>query len=308
MWPDSVLVELLLVGAAGFVVAPLLGVGIARIRGPLTWTRGLIGAVMIPIAWSVLDQLTTRAARLALDAQQLSVARYCALAFTVGWIVEAALIGALATALWRAFESSPRASLNPSKPYFCVPSHGSFSLVLRKPASIVDPFNKGRSVRVGTVAALLGGLMLGGCGSSTAPRLAVPGTWNYQAQAQVSTGGTCAVAATMTFTQTEPATGDTVFTGTYTNATITCEISGVQTVLGPYTGIIQGAVDAQGHVGFQCDYDSYTSGPQSWETAGTISGESMAGGPYGPGMGMNLQIVAGGQDLILAGTWSAKRQ
>jgi hypothetical protein len=109
-------------------------------------------------------------------------------------------------------------------------------------------------------------LVLAGCSSSTSPQDSVNGSWSYQASNLAGDGVSCSVSgATLILSQ----TGST-FTGTYTNAKITCQVGGQQAVIGTFNGNVVNGVVSGDSVSFEFDTSAFTN-------TGTISGASMSG-------------------------------
>ncbi len=126
------------------------------------------------------------------------------------------------------------------------------------------PFVAG-GLRSQSLAALLV-LVVAGCSSSTSPNETVNGSWSYQASNLAGDGVSCSVTgATLTLSQ----TGST-FTGTYSNAKITCQAGGQQAVLGTFSGNVVNGLISGDSVSFDFDTTAFTN-------AGTISGSSMTG-------------------------------
>lgn len=100
--PGWVIPLLVAIALASTVLIPCFGVAVARMTGPLTWSRGLIGAVAASVACDVLAITLAWAYDPAALGHAL-IGRAGMLPILLGvsaWIVEALVVGAICIALW----------------------------------------------------------------------------------------------------------------------------------------------------------------------------------------------------------------
>jgi hypothetical protein len=133
--------------------------------------------------------------------------------------------------------------------------------------------------------------VLTGCSSSTSPTFSVNGSWNYQATNLAGDGVSCVITgATLALTQ----TGST-FSGSYSNAKLTCQLAGAQAVIGTFSGQVVNGVISGDSVSFDFNTSAFTN-------VGTITGSSMSG------TATTTQNVGGTiGNVTLSGQWGATK-
>ena len=133
--------------------------------------------------------------------------------------------------------------------------------------------------------------VLAGCSSSTSPTFSVNGSWNYQATNLAGDGVSCTITgATLTLTQ----SGST-FSGSYSNAKLSCQVAGVESVIGTYSGQVVNGLVSGDSVSFDFNTSAFTN-------AGTITGSSMSG------MATATENVGGTiGNVTLTGQWGATK-
>jgi hypothetical protein len=134
-------------------------------------------------------------------------------------------------------------------------------------------------------------VVLGGCSSSTGPSVNVNGSWNYQASNLAGSGVSCFITgATLSLTQ----TGST-FSGSYSNAKLTCQVGGPQAVIGTFSGQVVNGLISNDSVSFDFDTDAFIN-------KGTIAGSSMSGNATAT---ENVGGAIG--NVSLSGQWGATK-